>query len=371
MKQMQIEPPQIFSADKIFTGSEWLIQKALVVKDGIIAEIIDAPNPASAPAGHSDIIAPAFMDIQIYGAYKQLFSVFPTVEALQLMYAYCKTGGAAHFQPTVATNSTEVFYQCIDAVKAYWQAGGKGCLGLHIEGPWINPQKRGAHLEAFIHIPDYEEVRALLEYGKGVITMITLAPEICSKEIIMLIRSYDIIISAGHSNASYEEAFMAFDEGIETATHLFNAMSPLQHRAPGMVGAIFNHPTVRSSIVPDGFHVDFAAVKIASTVMNKRLFAITDAVTETTSGPYPHQPAGEKYISNDILSGSALNMAKCLKNLVTKCDIPLEEALRMVSLYPAEVMKRSHQLGKMALGVQANFVVLAADLSLKEIILGE
>jgi N-acetylglucosamine-6-phosphate deacetylase len=101
--------------------------------------------------------------------------------------------------------------------------------------------KKGAHLESFIHSPSVEEAKELLEYGKGVITMITLAPEVCSKEVIELIRSYGVIISAGHSNATYEEATNAFDSGIHAATHLYNAMSPLQHRAPGMVGAIFDH----------------------------------------------------------------------------------------------------------------------------------
>ncbi len=204
--------------------------------------------------------------------------------------------------------------------------------------------------------------KALLEYGKGVITMITLAPEVCSTEVIELIQSYGVIISAGHSNATFEEANKGFAHGIHTATHLYNAMSALQHRAPGITGAVMHHQTVMSSIVPDGYHVDFAAVSIAKKVMQERLFFITDAVTETSEGYYPHQLQGDKYVSNGILSGSALTMAKCVKNGVEEAGIELSEALRMASLYPAKVMKLDKKLGKIAKGYKAAFVVLNDNL---------
>ncbi len=347
-----------YPAEKIFTGNGWLAGHSVVVEKGKVVDMI--PN-ALAVEGIQPLqymIAPAFIDIQIYGAREKLFSVYQDADSLEKLYSYCMAGGASHFQPTVATNSYEVFYRCIDAVKTYWTRGGKGCIGLHIEGPWIHPQKRGAHIASFIHSPGIEEARELLEYGKGVITMITLAPEVCSKELINLVRSYGVIISAGHSNAGYEEAMSAFDGGIEAATHLYNAMSAFQHRAPGLPGAIFDHATVMSSIVPDGYHVDFAAVRIAKRLMGKRLFAITDAVTQTDKGPYQHQPAGDKYEANGILSGSALTMGKCLQNLVQKAGVDTEEALRMVSLYPAQVMKLTHQLGTIEKGKDANLVFL-------------
>jgi N-acetylglucosamine-6-phosphate deacetylase len=356
----------IYKADRVFTGTEWLENKSLIVLDGKIVDIIPSASVKDPQVLNHHIIAPAFIDIQIYGAYGRLFSVYPTTDSLYKLYDYCTKGGALHFQPTVATNTADVFYQCIDAVKAYWAEGGKGCIGLHIEGPWINPVKRGAHIEAFIHSPSVEEVKQLLEYGKNVISMITLAPEVCSKEVIEMIRSYGIIISAGHSNATYEEATVAFDSGIHAATHLYNAMSPLQHRAPGMVGAIFDHSKVMSSIVPDGFHVDFSAVRIAKKIMQQRLFVITDAVTETTEGPYQHYLAGDKYEANGILSGSALTMVKSLRNLVQHAGIDLAEALRMVSLYPAQVMKKGN-MGMIEKGSDANLVMLNPSLEVENI----
>lgn len=357
---------QIFSADKIFTGNEWLENKAVVVENNRIKEIITATENAT----HfpNAFIAPAFIDLQIYGAGNKLFAVYPEKDALVKLVDYCRSGGAAFCMPTVATNHYDVFYKSIDAVKDYWNDGGTGVLGLHIEGPWINKAKRGAHVEACIHSPTFEQAKKLLEYGKGVIKIITLAPEVCSKEIIDLVHSYNVVVSAGHSNATYEEATNAFDNGIKTATHLYNAMSALQHRSPGMVGAVLNHDKVMCSIIPDGHHVDYAAIHLAKEIMQERLFVITDAVTETTEGYYPHQFAGDKYESNGILSGSALTMAKAVKNLVQHCNIELGEALRMCSYYPAKLIGMANDYGIIKPGAAASLVIMSNSFEVIEMI---
>jgi N-acetylglucosamine-6-phosphate deacetylase len=359
---------KIYSAATIFTGEQVLENHAIVVSNNFIDAIVSIESLPKNADEHFDIIAPAFIDIQIYGAHKKLLSVYPEADALFKLNDYCKNGGASHFMATVATNSYEVIFACIDAIKDYWQQGGRGCLGLHVEGPWINPIKKGAHLTSYIHPPTKESIDDLLNYGKGVIQIITLAPEICEPSLIQYIQSQGIIVSAGHSNASYQEATDAFNAGIKTATHLFNAMSPFEHRAPGMVGAIFNHPTTMCSIVPDGYHVNFEAIKIAKKQLGNRLFVITDAVTETTTGAYPHQLMGDKYASNGILSGSALTMAKAVKNLVEKVGIPLNEALRMASLYPAQVIKKNNVLGSIKVGLPANLVCLNKHLLVEKTI---
>jgi N-acetylglucosamine-6-phosphate deacetylase len=209
-----------------------------------------------------------------------------------------------------------------------------------------------------------EEVQSLLTYGKDAIKMITLAPEVCDTAIVDYIQAQGIIVSAGHSDADYTTATKAFDLGISTVTHLYNAMSPLQHRAPGLVGAVFNHPTVRASIIPDGYHVDYAAIRIAKKMMGSRLFAITDAVTTTSKGYYPHQQAGDKYESNGILSGSALTMHQCMRNLIDHVGIDEAEAIRMCSMYPAAVLRMEDELGKIEPGYRANFFVTNENLAL-------
>ena len=260
---------------KIFTGNTIETDKTILVSNGTIENIV---SQSEIPSGYTieDLkglsIAPSFIDLQIYGGNGKMFSHELSTEALQSTYEYCLAGGCAHFMVTMATNSIENFLKGIDTVQEYWDQGGKGVLGLHLEGPYLNPLKKGAHIEGYIKKPTLEEVRQLINRKKGVVKMITIAPEMCDEKIIDFLLEQEIIVSSGHTNATYKEASHAFNKGIPAATHLFNAMSPFQHREPGMVGAIFDHPTVMSSVVCDGVHVDYAAVRISKQVLKERLF---------------------------------------------------------------------------------------------------
>jgi len=343
----------------LFTGQEWLRMVEVELEGRLVKNI----KSAATQAGRSwiPVLAPAFVDLQLYGAEGRLLSVYPDVETIHAIRRTCEAGGATHFQPTVATNSVEVFKSCIEAVRAYWKEGGEGCLGLHVEGPWIHPSKKGAHLEAFIVRGTKERAAELLDVGRGVISMITLAPECCDEGVVEMIQSAGIVVSAGHSNATYQEAVAAFKGGIPVATHLYNAMSPLQHRAPGLVGAILDHSAVMASIIPDGYHVDFAAIRIAKKIMGKRLFMITDAVTDTDVGPYQHQRAGDKYESSGILSGSMINMAEGVRNLIQQVGMAAEDALCMASLCPASLMKGKGITGRIEVGGVMNGVMMDDD----------
>lgn len=356
---------QAFSTKSLFTGIEWKKNVVIKVENGNVVSIdtngFDEKNAVA-------FIVPALIDLQLYGAQGKLLSEFPEMDTIKKIYEYCLGGGAAFFQPTIASQSKSVIYQSIDAVKAYKANGGKGCIGLHIEGPWINSTKKGAHDEAVIHAPTITEVTEMLAYGKGAISMITLAPEICTPEIIDAIHAAGVIVSAGHTNADFETATQFFDRGIKTATHLFNAMSGLQHRAPGVVGALFNHPTAISSIVADGFHVDFSAIQIAKKIMGERLFCITDAVTETNTGMYQHTLVGDRFESAGTLSGSALTQLKSVQNLVQHVGLSLEEAIKMCSLYPAKLMQRQEVSGTIEVNKNANLLFLSAALAFENIV---
>jgi N-acetylglucosamine-6-phosphate deacetylase len=356
----------------IYTGNTIEQEKAILVKDDTVLDIVpdaDIPENFFRKNLRGKNIAPALIDLQIYGGNGKLFSQDTSIEALQATYQYCLSGGAANFMITLATNSIERFLLAIEQVKRYWQEGGKGLLGLHLEGPYINPIKRGAHTAHYIKKPTLEEVKQLLNRGKGVIKMMTLAPEICSNDIIELLSDNGVIISAGHSNASYEQAMQAFDKNIPVATHLFNAMSPLHHREPGMVGAIFDHPGVNCSLVADGIHVNFAAIRVSKKIMGERLFFITDAVTEVVAGEYQHLFRGDHYsLPDGTLSGSALTMMQSVKNGVEKVGIDIAEALRMASLYPARVINKQHELGKIAKGSIASFLIFDDRFAVSEVI---
>jgi len=355
-----------YIASTIFTGHDVLPLHAVIVGDAKIEDVIPFQNVdrnCEIIDFKDSVIAPAFIDLQLYGAYKRLLATYPDAETVKAIYEYSKSGGASHCMPTVATNTYATIFKCVDAIKSYWHAGGAGVLGLHVEGPWISKEKRGAHNEQWIFLPTVENVKELLDHGKDVIKIITLAPEVCNDEIIALIHSYGVVVSAGHTNTGYQRATDAFNNGIQTATHLYNAMSALQHREPGMVGAVLDHRSVFCSIVPDGYHVSFPAIRIAKKIMGGRLFAITDAVTETTEGFYKHTLEGDKYTANGILSGSALTMNKCAKNFVEQCGIEVDEALRMCSLYPAQVIGKQNELGLIQSGRNANLVVLDKQLN--------
>lgn len=349
-----------YEAEKIFTGTDILTNHAIIVRNNLVEDILPAtslPSNIKRIIYNEALITAPFIDIQIYGAEKKLFATYPNVDSLISLNNHCRKYGTTYCLPTVATNTYDVFFKAIDAIREYWNIGGKGVAGLHIEGPWLNKERRGAHVEELIFSPTINEVRELLEYGKEVIKMITLAPEVCSDEIIALINTYNIIISAGHSNTTYTQAIQSFDKGIDAVTHLYNAMSNLHHREPGLVGACFNHNRIRASIIPDGYHVDFAAISIAKKAMGERLFVITDAVTDTNEGYYHHRMTGNKYEANGVLSGSALTMNRAVFNLVNHVGITLDEALRMCNLYPAIVLK-AEALGLIQKGYPARFVVL-------------
>lgn len=356
----------------VYTGEAVEKQKSILVENGLVVDVVDnahIPEGFSIKNLQGKNIAPALIDLQIYGGNGKLFSHEISVASLQSTYEYCVNGGAAYFMITLATNSIERFLLAIDEVKKYWQQGGKGLLGLHLEGPYINPIKRGAHIEHYIKKPTLPEVKQLLEKGKGVIKMMTLAPELCDEAIIELLQKNDVVVSAGHSNASYEQATTAFNKNISAATHLFNAMSPLHHRQPGMVGAILDHDKVSCSLVADGIHVDFAAIRMGKKLMKERLFFITDAVTEVTEAEYQHVFRGDHYsLPDGTLSGSSLTMMKSVKNGVEKAGFDLPESLRMGSLYPARVIKCENRLGKIAKGYTASFVVFDDDCTVSEII---
>lgn len=347
----------------VFTGDGWIDQPLLGTDNGRIVHIDAGHGPGDQ---HLDLqggqLVPAFIDIQLYGGNGQLFGEHPSVRSLQATVDYSRAGGASLILPTVATNTNEVVYEAIDAVRHYWAGGGRGVAGLHLEGPFLNKEKKGAHAADRIQTPSVEAIKKILDYGSDVVRFMTIAPERFSPESLHYLQSTGIILSLGHSNASYERAMQAFDQGIPLATHLYNAMSGLQHRAPGVVGAVFDHPAAMASIVADGYHVDAAAIRIAKKIMGDRLFLITDAVTESDEGYYRHIRQDDRFVMPDgTLSGSALTMRKAVTFCVEQVGIGFDEALRMASMYPSRALGIAAHHGKIAPGYVSECCILRPD----------
>ncbi len=349
----------------IYTGKEKITDKALIIEDDKIKAIADVDsisNNVKIINCSNCNIAPGLIDLQIYGGGGFLFSNKPSVSALESMTNSLLGTGTTGFFVTLATNSMEIFREAIKVVK---EKPHPAVMGLHFEGPYINPVKRGAHLIQYIRKPERKEVEEMLKEADGVLRMITLAPEICDPEIVKLFEENGVIVSAGHSNATFEEAVKGYENGISTTTHLFNAMSPIHHRATGLPGAAFLSKSAYASIIADGIHVDFNTLMISKKIMAERLFLITDAVEEVKDGAYMHVKKEDRFTLPDgTLSGSRLTLLKAVKNCVEHAGIPLDEALRMASTYPARVIK-VNDIGKIEPGCKANLVIFTNDYKLK------
>ena len=337
--------------------------KSINIQDGKIVSIENSESKNSPDV----LVVPGFIDLQIYGAGGRLFSAEPTPESLAIMENDLLKKGTTGFLACMATNTPEVFNACIATAKQYRQQA-KNFLGLHLEGPFLNPKRLGAHVPEFVRKATLDEIQALLDFGDGVIKMMTIAPECNDDDVIQYLLDHGVLVSLGHSNATFDQATTAYNNGIQTTTHLFNAMSPIHHREPGIPSAVFNHDRAKASIIADGQHVGFEVIKFAKKLLKDRLFLITDAVTECSTGPYQHVKQGDKFVMPDgTLSGSSLTMLQAVKNCVSKCGIDLYEAINMATKYPAQLIGIEHITSSIAVGNEANLLVLGDDLSLKEV----
>ncbi|TGD83096.1 N-acetylglucosamine-6-phosphate deacetylase [Hymenobacter wooponensis] len=351
-----------------YTGTAVLTQHALLVENGKIGAFLpDAPGlPTDGPVvdGRGLSVAPGLLDLQIYGAAGQLFSVAPGLEALEALAQHTFRHGTTGFMATMPTNSWQMMRAALEVGREFQrQYPALGLLGIHLEGPYINPVKKGAHKEEFIHAPTVAEIDELLKLADGVLKIMTLAPEVATPAVVARLREAGVVLSAGHSNATYAQAAAGFREGFTAATHLFNAMSALQGREPGMVGAIYDAAEAHASIIADDIHCDFAAVRISQKILGERLFLITDAVTDSTHGAYRFQLRHDHYVDEQgILGGSALTMPQAVRNCVEHVGLSLEESLRMATLYPARVIGLDDRLGQLREGYAADFFLFDADL---------
>tara|TARA_B110000116_G_C16791499_1_gene564087 strand:+ start:2022 stop:3155 length:1134 start_codon:yes stop_codon:yes gene_type:complete len=350
-----------YHVKKLFTGNKIIENICVITNEN---KIIGIDKKKYEVKSSYEIMIPGYIDLQVYGALGSLFMEESNAKTIEKINSHNIANGTFHFQPTIASESNKKIIECIDAVKEYWLKGGKGCIGLHVEGPWINPKKNGAHSLKHIHSPKIDEVKEILSYANGSITMITLAPEVVSDDIIKLLKDNQILISVGHSNMNSKTAFDYFEKGINTVTHLFNAMPPLHHRDPGLVHAVLENTNVYSSIICDGHHVDFDMIRLAHTLKKDKLFCITDSVTESSKGDYIHKLNGEVYENNGVLSGSSITMHKSFKNLIEKVGLSISEAVNMCCITPGKVIEKTYKVSSLELNSNSPFNILDTNLEI-------
>ena len=348
----------------IITGGSLLRGKAVVVKD---SKIIDVTDEETLPADIERIdlkgqyLSPGLIDIQVNGAGGALCGTDFSAEKLDIMARALLKEGTTGFLATAATNTLEEYHHIIRSAVDYRKEALSNFLGLHIEGPYINPLSKGAHPESLIRRATLSEVKELIEPAHGEVRIMTMAPELQPEEVIRYLDSQNVVVSMGHSAASYEEALHFLTGKKRMATHLFNGMQPMHHRHPGLIPAIFRCKPF-TGIVADGIHVSFPMVRLAKQILGDSLILITDAVTACQTGAYHHILKDDHYVTIDAdgketISGSALSMLKAVKNCVEQVDIPLAEAINMASLYPAQSLNMADHLGQIRKDYDADLLI--------------
>ena len=367
----------------VFTGEEWLTDASVRVDNGLIHELSTAVTTTANETIidlEGDYLIPGLVDLQLYGGSDLFLNDKPTPETVRHIYDSHARNGTTTLLPTIHSTSLAVMQESMAAVQVVRAENPLGVPGIHIEGPYFNPIKRGAHSTAYVRVPAEGELEALFSTNADVIRILTLAPEIFTAEQFRTINQRkhpNTLLSLGHSNATYQQASAAFDAGIPLATHLYNAMRGFESREPGSVGAIFDHPTVRASIIADSYHCNPITIRIAYRLLGERLFLISDALFANPPRPeftleqfvVHHEPDPNgpgRYVNNEgNLAGSAITLIDCVRVAVKQAGIPLTNALRMASLVPAEIIGLSDQLGRIRSGYVANLVRLDKSLYTK------
>ena len=343
---------------------------AVVIAGGRITAVCDpADVPASAGPRHDlqgDTLLPGFIDIQVNGGGGVLFNNAPTVDALRCIAQAHRRFGTTGLLPTLISDDLEVMREAIAATRDAIAQGVPGILGLHLEGPYLASSRKGTHDAGKFRVPDAAEIELVASLGNGV-TLMTLAPECVSADTIRALVARGVLLCAGHTAGSYEDIRAGLDAGIRGFTHLYNAMSPLQGREPGTVGAALEDPHSWCGIVVDGHHVHAASLRVALAAKPRgKVLLVTDAMPPVGADDPSYTLYGETITVRDgavrnaagALAGSALDMATAVRNSVQWLGVPLEEAARMASTYPAEFMGLGREYGRIEPGYRADLVSL-------------
>lgn len=346
--------------------------KALLVEDGRITAIL-APADVPADAERRDLggdrLVPGFIDTQVNGGGGVLFNDAPTVEGIAAIGAAHRRFGTTGFLPTLISDDLAVIRQAVVAVDTAIAAGVPGVLGIHIEGPYLNIERKGIHDGDKIRPLDAEGLEVLTSLKRGR-TLVTLAPERTSPDMVRLLVQRGVIVAAGHSNGRYEDMIAAVDAGLSGVTHLYNAMSPLGSRRPGIVGAALEQDAVTCGIIVDGHHVSATALKIALRCKPcDKLMLVTDAMPSVGSDADEFILQGRRILLRDgactddagTLAGSNLDMISAVHNSVAMLEVSLERAIAMASAAPARFLGLAAETGSIAPGRRADLLQLDAD----------
>jgi len=369
---------------RIFDGDDWHDNAALVVRDGLVEAIVAAGAIASGirkVETGGGMLAPGFVDLQVNGGGGVMLNDHPDVASIETICRAHAPFGTTALLPTLITDTPAITAAAIAAGAEAARQKLPGFLGLHLEGPHLSVARKGAHDPALIRpMLDADQAALIAARKKLPVLLTTIAPESVEPTRVSALTKAGVIVSLGHSDTGYANARAFADAGASVVTHLFNAMSQIGNREPGLAGAAIDTGTLFAGIIADGIHVDPATMAIALRAKQGpgKIVLVTDAMatigTDMTSftlnGRIIYRKDGSLRLADGTLAGADLDMISAVKFVHRVVGLELSEALRMASLYPAQAIGQSHRLGRFANGTAADIVALSDDLDIRDVWIG-
>ncbi|WP_262029057.1 N-acetylglucosamine-6-phosphate deacetylase [Microvirga sp. Mcv34] len=365
---------------RVFDGAHMLDGRAVVIENG---RILDLPPAQDLGAGIErrrieGLLAPGFIDVQVNGGGGVLYNDVRSPDGIRTIAEAHRAYGTTGLLPTFITDTRETMAEAVEAMRQALAARVPGVLGIHLEGPFISPERKGVHNPAFIRPMEEEDIAILTSLTEGR-TLVTLAPERTGMEAIARLAAAGVLVCAGHTASDYATIMEAARHGLRGFTHLYNAMPPLAGRDPGPVGAALDSPDTWCGLIVDGHHVSDAALRVAVAAKGtEHMMLVTDAMsvtgTDLTSfdlhGRTIYRRDGRLTTQDGTLAGSDLDMAGAVRNSVKRLGLGLPDVLRMASLIPARFLRLDHELGRIAPGYRADLVLLDESLQVRQTWIG-
>lgn len=360
--------------ERLFDGEGFREGVAVLVEDGLVAAVVEATRAPGA-ARVAGLLAPGFVDVQVNGGGGKLLNDDPSIETMAAIAAAHRRFGTTGLLPTLITDVPAKTALAMAAARSAIAARTPGVLGVHLEGPFLNPARKGVHDPALMRPPDEDDLATLTAGVGGGVVHVTLAPERVAPGVIARLVKAGVVVAAGHTEASAERMDEARAEGLTGYTHLYNAMPPLAGRAPGPLGAALSERATFCGLIADLHHVGAHALKAAIAAKGRdRAMLVTDAMATVGTDLDGFELQGRRIVRADgrltaedgTLAGSDLDMATAVRNAVHALGVPLADALAMASATPAAFLGLQREIGHIAPGYRADLVALDGNLKVME-----